>query len=72
MLAQVQEWVQVRVRLLVNLVAAKALFVDGSNLLRQLIKTFFSRTQNQQGQNAACNEPHGDMDGFLRDGVSDA
>ena len=68
----VQEWVQVRGRLLVNLVAAKALFVDGSNLFRQLIKTFFSRAQNQQGQNPACNEPHGDMDGFLRDGVSDA
>ena len=43
-----------------------------SNLLRQLIKTFFSRTQNQQGQNAACNEPHGDMNGFLRNGISDA
>ena len=43
-----------------------------SNLVGQLVEGFFSRTQNQQGQNAAGNEPHGDVNGFLRDGIGDA
>ena len=43
-----------------------------SDLVGQLFEGFFSRTQNQQGQNAAGNEPQGDMNGFLRDGIGHA
>jgi hypothetical protein len=32
---------------------------------RTLLEFFFSRTQNQQGHNAAGNEPHGNMNRFL-------